>query len=488
MRRAARALVLGLALAVAGCAGRYFQDAGPPPAPLQHRLAEWPWQEYWTHIVFNGNKIGYAHVEVRPAPGGGGAFEIAGDSAFRLRFMGFDKRIALRARDWVNADFALESFEYAYHIDGSDLVLSGGRTDGVLRVKVTNAGRTTEQALPAPDALYPASAIAMIPFLRGLVPGAEYRYTVYVGESQRLAEVQQRVEGYERSTLFEGEGWKVTTDLEGLRTTTWIDRLGRPVLEIGLGGVLIAGLDDEHRAKRDLARATLGQDEALLDLALIRTATPIAGPRAATSLRLAVTSPAASTLPPNDLRQQCRPAGSAVECALRSVPVPETRPTDRADLMPSVAAPSTDPRIRDLAATIAAGRPTAREQVQATLDWIGKNVRKEPADVFSALDVLTTGRAECQGHAYLFAALARANGIPTRVANGLVYSAELGGFAYHTWNESLIDGQWIAVDPMFGQLEADATHFRLLYGENLGDLAPLAGWIGTTRIEVLESR
>ncbi|HTO46268.1 MAG TPA: transglutaminase domain-containing protein [Burkholderiales bacterium] len=488
MRRAARALVLGLAIALAGCAGRYFQDAGPSPAPPQHRLAEWPWQEYWTHIVFNGNKIGYSHVAVRPAPGGDGLYEIAGDSAFHLRFMGFDKRIALRARDRVKADFALESFEYAYHIDGSDLALSGTRSGGVLRVKVTNAGRTTEQTLAAPDALYPISAVAMIPFLRGLAPGTEYRYTVYVGESQRLAEVQQRAESYERSTLFEGEAWKVTTDLEGLRTTTWIDRLGRPVLEIAMNGVLIAGLDDERRAKRDLARATLGQDEALLDLALIRTATPIAAPRAATALKLAVTSPAAGSLPPNDLRQQCRPAATAVECALRAVPVPGAPSPERADLTPSVAAPSADPRIRDLAATIVAGKPTAREQAQALLDWIGKNIRKEPADVFSALDVLTTRRAECQGHAYLFAALARASGIPTRVANGLVYSAELGGFAYHSWNESLIDGAWIAIDPMFGQLGADATHFKLVYGENLGDLAPLAAWIGTTRIEVLESR
>jgi hypothetical protein len=198
MRRAACALVAGLAVALAGCAGRYFQDAGAPPAPPQHGLADWPWQEYWTGIVFNGNKIGYAHVQVHPAAGGD-AFEIAGESAFRLRFLGFDKRIALRSRDRVAADFALDSFEYAYHIDGSELALTGTRRDGVLRVKVTNAGRSSEQALPAPAAVYPASAIGMIPVLRGLVRGAEYRYTVYVGESQRLAEVQQRVEGYERA-------------------------------------------------------------------------------------------------------------------------------------------------------------------------------------------------------------------------------------------------------------------------------------------------
>jgi transglutaminase-like putative cysteine protease len=300
--------------------------------------------------------------------------------------------------------------------------------------------------------------------------------------------VQQRVEAYERSTLFEGEAWKVTTELAGLQTTTWIDRLGRPVLEIGLAGVVIAGLEDERRAKRDLARATLGQDEALLDLALIRTATPIAAPRTTTRVTLAIRSPAVSTLPAGDPRQTCRVTGGIAECELRDVSVPDLRPPDRADLSPSVAVPSTDPRVRDLAATLVAEKPTARERAQAMLDWIGQNIRKEPADVFSAVDVLTTGRAECQGHAYLFAALARASGIPTRVVNGLVYSAELRGFAYHAWNESLVDGEWLAIDPMFGQLAADATHLKLLYGENLGDLAPLAAWIGTTQIEVLASR
>ncbi|MGH8697703.1 MAG: transglutaminase domain-containing protein [Burkholderiales bacterium] len=487
MRRAACALVVGLAVALGGCAGQYFQDAGAPPAPPHHRLAEWPWQEYWTGIVFNGNKIGYAHVQVRPAGSGDEAFEISGESAFRLKFLGFDKRVALRARDRVQADLALESFEYAYHIDGSELALAGVRRDGVLRVKVRNAGRTSEQVLSTPDAVYPASAIGMIPVVRGLVPGAEYRYTVYVGESQRLAEVQQRVEGYERSTLFEGPAWKVTTDLEGLRTTTWIDRLGRPMLEVGLNGVLIAGIEDERRAKRDLARAALGQDEALLELGLIRTATPITAPRTATSLRLSVRSPAAGTLPPSDARQRCRKVDVAVECVLQSVPVPAGPPAPTY-LQPSLAVPSTDPRIGTLAASIVADKPTAREQAQAMLDWIGRNIRKEPADVFSALDVLTTGGAECQGHAYLFAALARASGIPTRVANGVVYAAELKGFVYHAWNESLIDGQWVAIDPMFGQLQADATHLKLLYGENLGDLAPLAAWIGATRIEILESR
>jgi len=115
-----------------------------------------------------------------------------------------------------------------------------------------------------------------------------------------------------------------------------------------------------------------------------------------------------------------------------------------------------------------------------------QNIRKQPADVFSALDVLDQKRAECQGHAYLYAALARAAGIATRVANGLVYSPEHRGFLYHTWAESLAEGRWQAVDPTFGQPEADATHIALVYGETLGDLVPLADWVGKLRATVLE--
>ncbi len=46
MPRAGGALVVGFALALTGRAGRYFQDEEPSPAPPQHRIAAWPWQEH----------------------------------------------------------------------------------------------------------------------------------------------------------------------------------------------------------------------------------------------------------------------------------------------------------------------------------------------------------------------------------------------------------------------------------------------------------
>jgi hypothetical protein len=361
----------------------------------------------------------------------------------------------------------------------------------MLRATVTNAGRTTELALRTAEPLFPASAIAMVPALRGLKVGTEHAYAVFSGEAQRIATVTQRVEAYQRSTLFDGPAWKVATEMLGLSTTTWIDARARPLLDIGLGGVIIAGLEDEARAKRDLTTGALNRNDALLDLAVIRLNEPLDDPRSLAFLRLAIVVPGGTPAPPSGRFQQCHERQDAIECELRrgtGGPGNGTPDAQASFLQSSLAVPSQDAEIRALAAEIAGAHGGASAQVRAILAWMQANIRKEPADAFSALDVLKAKRGECQGHAYLYAALARAVGIPTRVANGLVYSPELQGFAYHTWNESLVDGEWTGVDATLGQLGTDPTHLRIVYGETPADLAPLAAWIGRTRIEVLERR
>jgi hypothetical protein len=42
------------------------------------------------------------------------------------------------------------------------------------------------------------------------------------------------------------------------------------------------------------------------------------------------------------------------------------------------------------------------------------------------------------------------------------------------------------LDPIFGQAAADATHIKLVEGENLAELLPLLDWVGKVRIRVLE--
>ena len=61
-------------------------------------------------------------------------------------------------------------------------------------------------------------------------------------------------------------------------------------------------------------------------------------------------------------------------------------------------------------------------------------------------------------------ALARAVGIPARQVHGLVFARYgHGGPAlyWHAWAEVQVGGDWIAIDPTFGQDVADATHIAL---------------------------
>ena len=93
-QRLGRLLLLALALPLGGCAGMYFRDAGPAPV-IRHELARLPYSEYWTGIVFNGEKIGFAHFDIRSA--GAGNYEIRSEASFDARRS--DSRAATSA--WV---------------------------------------------------------------------------------------------------------------------------------------------------------------------------------------------------------------------------------------------------------------------------------------------------------------------------------------------------------------------------------------------------
>lgn len=491
MRGFARIAIAAAALALlSGCAARYFHEAGAPPLPApRYSLAELPQKEYWTGVVFNGAKVGFTHTRVNPAAQDG-LYEISSEAVIRFSFLGFDKRVQMRSHDTVDEKARLLHFDYEYLLDESRQRVTGEVRDGRLRYRVTDAAGELRESKEEPlsEPLYPAGALDLLPVMSGLRVGSESRWLVFNGETQQTSEASQRVEAYETSDVFEGPAFKVETEMLGLRTTTWIDASGRPVFELGLNGVMISALEDERTAKDYLASAALNKADALVDWSLIKAPLPVADPRRTEYLRVVL--PGSARRPPlSDGRQRCHVEGADVVCeidATRPAGVADT--TAAAALLPSAVVQSRDPMIRNLARTIASGHPAVSARIDAILAWLDQNIRKEPLDTFSALDVLDARRAECQGHAYLYAALARALGVPTRVVNGLVYSSEYGGFLYHTWAESDVDGAWRAVDPTFGQSRADATHIALVRGETLADLVPIVDWVGNTRIRVLDAR
>jgi transglutaminase-like putative cysteine protease len=102
----------------------------------------------------------------------------------------------------------------------------------------------------------------------------------------------------------------------------------------------------------------------------------------------------------------------------------------------------------------------AAERLRA---WVFRTLEKRPvASIPNAVQVLQMRAGDCNEHAVLFAALARALGLPARVVAGVVYAD--GAFLYHAWNEVWLGAGWMTVDATFDQMPADATHIKLVEG------------------------
>ncbi len=121
--------------------------------------------------------------------------------------------------------------------------------------------------------------------------------------------------------------------------------------------------------------------------------------------------------------------------------------------------------------------------------------KKEMSTVFAcASETAKTQIGDCSEHGVLLAALLRAQGIPSRVAMGLVYvdafMGEEGIFGWHMWTQALIDGRWVDLDATL-PVRYNAAHVLtgtspLADGLMAADMASIIQLIGNIDIQVLE--
>lgn len=124
--------------------------------------------------------------------------------------------------------------------------------------------------------------------------------------------------------------------------------------------------------------------------------------------------------------------------------------------------------------------------------------RKDLASAFaSASDAIVSRAGDCTEHAVLLAAMLRADGIPSRVACGMVSAESFAGernvFAWHMWTQAWIDGRWVDLDATLPDRAFHPGHVLCattpLSGGALDPaIANLAALIGGLRVEVVDVR
>ncbi len=169
------------------------------------------------------------------------------------------------------------------------------------------------------------------------------------------------------------------------------------------------------------------------------------------------------------------------------------QPTSPDDLAPSNMLQSDDPVIVELAGTVAQDTSDPWQLGIALERLVYETITEQNfSQTFaSAAEVAASREGDCTEHAVLLAALARARGVPARVAVGLVYVDSFQGFGYHMWTEIHDGRRWLPLDATLGLGGIGAAHLKLADSNLAGDSAylsflPIAKVLGRLDIEVIE--
>lgn len=481
--RVARLSIVGIwaallvALAISQVPRQEASTAAPDgPQPVAGSAAG----EVWTGVYMNGGKIGYSHYRAVPTAGEG--LRLEETSLLRLTVLDREQTVRATVTAEAGRDFAMHEFEVALITDLGTFAAHGRVREGQLDLELRTGGETSRQRLPLDAPLYLPSAARERLSARALREGAELTVQVFDVAAMQHQPMTLRVVG--RETVTTGgvsvPAWKVQESFRGMQSEVWLDDEGRTLRERGP-----MGLEVRRESPQDaVASGWSGEPLDLMGAVAVPVAT-IDAPRERPRLRLRLSGVEGFRIP-SDARQ--RVDGDEIVIEHETLPVatyrlPYADAEWRGELAPTLFLQSDHPRVRAAAQAAVGDERDPLAAAERLRHWVHDALEKRPAATLpNALQVLETRAGDCNEHAVLFAALARAVGLPARVVAGLVYQD--GSFLYHAWNEVWVGRGWLSVDATFDQLPADVTHLKLIEGgpEAHAALVPL---IGKVSIRVL---
>ena len=470
------------------CASAHVAFAGPvlansPDIPINE-------DEEWLGMYFKGEKLGFSYSKMKRLPD-----SIVFDNKvfFQFQVGGANQTTSFSQKSELGPDLKPKSFSLVQEITGHRQQVEGKMKNGKLDFKVTSAGYAKNKSMAFPAGATLSSTFLANILAKGLEVGKKGRISVFIESFQVMSDLKYQIL---REEVLPYQGEKVETfviayNLSGMDSTLWITREGVLMQEIMKQGFELKK-EPEAVARRMGESNFTASNFITLSMVKLKKQLTDSGKIKHLQLRLSRV-PSAKSIPEDHrqklLKTEKLPDGShAVTLKVSSEPAAralKVTPIGRDDFLGDSASVQTHhPKIKKMSRRLVRGTSDPLKAALRINRWVFSNMEKVMVDSTTALDALNEKRGECQSHTYLYTALARAAGIPTKIVNGLVYSPHYGGFLYHAWPEVYV-GEWRALDPTFGQDEVDATHIKLTEGAEENPLQ-LMGFIGKLEIEILE--
>lgn len=436
-------------------------------------------EESWEAIYIGGKKAGYVHTVAvaRKLDDGREVIEVRTKSFMRLRRFGqpIEMEVHTRSVELAETGDLLETELVTRSGQIEAMRVKARVEDNELAISIATLGKETTQRIPWKPMPGPYAIDKRIGNVAKLAKGETVQFRFFDGSFQAVVTGKLTAAGHEEVQLLDRTAKlrRVRFDLflsgrdQPLLTThVWVDEQGEALKS----RIAMLGGMETYKVSKEVALAEpeeLSEDVALRSLVPIRGRLdrPFETVRAVYRLHLEESVDPAD-VPLDDGPTQdvtIRPDGTillTVYAEPQGDAEPEPGPQYR---QPNSYLQSDNPKIRQIAEQAVGDADDPLEKARRMERWVFENLTNKNFGVAfaSAAAVAESMEGDCTEHAVLLAAMARAQGLPARVAVGFVYAPSVGKFGGHMWTEIFINGHWRGFDATLGRGKLDAVHIKL---------------------------
>jgi transglutaminase-like putative cysteine protease len=402
----------------------------------------------------------------------------------RINTMGMVQDIRFKTIGDLNHHLALSTFDFELQSSLFRFKARGGITGKMLTLYSGPKGTEQRFDFPVEQEIYLPAGILTSLVNEGLKQGDSRTFQVFDPMSMAQRPMKVTVMTEETITVMDQKerAKKVSVDFMGTPQFAWIGKDGTVLREEGALGIRL----ERTTPKEALRKETFFVSSDLTEAASVAVNQSIPNGNELKELRVKLEGIGVGGLFLDGDRQSFKEKVLIVRKeSVLNIPPEKKREfksewTRYLEATPFIQ--SDHPEIQAKAREIVSKGDSDSVKATKLVNWVHQNIQKRPVlSVPNALETLRNRVGDCNEHAVLLAALARASSIPAEIESGLVY--QNGRFYYHAWNVLHL-GRWVTADAVMGQFPADVTHLRFVRGtESQIDLMQM---IGKVKLEILQ--